>query len=64
MLKNPDSRIPWTKLAVLHKAGVEAWDSLDGLKDGLIGDPETCHFDPAVLLCNGADANAGREARP
>jgi hypothetical protein len=39
MLKNPDSCIPWTKLAVLHKAAVEACDSLDGLKDGLIGDP-------------------------
>lgn len=55
MLKNPESRISPAKLAALHKAAVEVCDSPDGLKDGLIGDPARCRFDPAVLLCKGPD---------
>ena len=47
--------IPQTKLALLTKAAVEACDGIDGLKDGLIDDPRRCHFDPAKLLCKGAD---------
>jgi feruloyl esterase len=43
------------KLALLTKAAVEACDSLDGLKDGIIDDPRRCHFDPAKLACKGAD---------
>jgi feruloyl esterase len=58
MLKNPESRIPPAKLTTLHKAAVEACDPLDGLKDGLIGDPTKCHFDPALLLCKGPDTEA------
>jgi Tannase and feruloyl esterase len=58
MLRNPDSRLPPAKLATLHKAAVEACDALDGLKDGLIGDPTKCHFDPTVLLCKGPDTEA------
>ena len=30
-------------------------DALDGVKDGLIGDPTKCHFDPASLLCKGEE---------
>lgn len=53
MLKDPASRIPPAKLALLHKAAVERCDASDGLTDGLIGDPRKCRFDPAVLLCKG-----------
>ena len=41
---------------LLHQAVVDACDMNDGLKDGLIGDPRRCKFDPAVLGCK---ANAG-----
>jgi feruloyl esterase len=58
MLKDPASRIPPAKLAQLHKAAVEACDALDGVKDGLIGDPSKCHFDPAVLLCKGPETES------
>jgi feruloyl esterase len=58
MLKDPASRIPPAKLAVLHKAAVEACDSLDGVKDGLIDDPTKCHFDPASLLCHGPETGS------
>jgi feruloyl esterase len=55
MLKDPASRIPPAGLALLHKAAVDACDALDGVKDGVIDDPTKCHFDPAVLLCEGSE---------
>lgn len=32
-------------------AQLEKCDALDGLEDGIIGDPDTCDFDPAELRC-------------
>jgi feruloyl esterase len=58
MLQDPASRIPPAKLSLLHKAAVEACDALDGVKDGLIGDPTKCHFDPAALLCKGPETES------
>ncbi len=37
----------------LHAAVLAACDGLDGLVDGQITDPRTCHFDPGVLACKG-----------
>lgn len=53
--KDEASYIPPSKYAMIHKAVLEACDALDGIKDGLIGDPTRCHFDPKVLACKGAD---------
>ncbi|HEY6466395.1 MAG TPA: tannase/feruloyl esterase family alpha/beta hydrolase, partial [Candidatus Acidoferrales bacterium] len=53
--KNPEDYIPPSKYPMVHRAVLDACDKLDGLKDGLINDPRTCHFDPQVLLCKGAD---------
>jgi Tannase and feruloyl esterase len=39
------------KLPLIHTAVLGACDALDGLTDGLIGDPRLCHFDPATLRC-------------
>ena len=39
------------KLPVLHRAAVESCDEEDGLKDGLLGDPRACRFDPTVVRC-------------
>lgn len=55
--KEPGSLIPAEKYAPIHKKVVEACDALDGLKDGLIGDPTKCKFDPKELLCKNGDAN-------
>lgn len=55
MNKTPDSYLPPDKLAVLHKAVVEACDAADGVKDGLINDPTRCHFDPKTIECKGDD---------
>jgi feruloyl esterase len=49
--------IPEAKIPALTKAVVAACDNVDGLKDGLIDDPRKCSFNPAALLCNGADNN-------
>jgi feruloyl esterase len=38
-------------LELLHHAAVEACDAADGVKDGVIGDPLHCKFDPSLLLC-------------
>ncbi len=53
--KDEASFIPPEKYPVLHKAALDACDAKDGLKDGIIGDPEHCEFDPGVTLCKGAD---------
>jgi Tannase and feruloyl esterase len=55
MLSNPASYIPASKLPAIQQAALDACDALDGVKDGVINDPRRCHFDPAVLQCNGAD---------
>jgi feruloyl esterase len=51
----PATDLPPAALAVLHRAVLEACDSIDGVKDGLIEDPARCHFDPAVIACKGAE---------
>ena len=38
-------------LELLHQAALKACDQSDGLKDGIIGNPVGCRFDPAVLSC-------------
>jgi feruloyl esterase len=50
-LKDPASYIPPAKYPAIHQAVLNACDSLDGLKDGLITDPTRCHFDPQVIAC-------------
>ena len=49
--ENPAGYIPKDKLPLLHKAVLNACDTLDGLKDGVLEDPRRCHFDPKVLQC-------------
>jgi feruloyl esterase len=55
-LADTASAIPTTKRALIQKAVLAACDSVDGVRDGLISDPRFCRFDPAVLICKGADA--------
>ena len=46
------------KLPALSKAAIAACDRNDGLEDGLIGDPRSCHVDPDTLTCTGAETDA------
>jgi len=46
------------KLPAIQKAALAACDAGDGVKDGVIEDPAQCRFDPAVLLCQGAESDS------
>jgi len=39
--------------ALVYSAQLAACDAADGLVDGIIANPEGCHFDPSVLACSG-----------
>lgn len=47
--------LPSAKLPLVNKAALAACDGLDGVVDGVISDPPSCHFDPAILLCKGRE---------
>ncbi len=57
LMHNPEGALSQAKVETLHKAVLNACDARDGVKDGLIDNPEKCHFDPASLLCKGADSD-------
>jgi feruloyl esterase len=54
-LKDPAGYIPPAKYRVIHQAVMEACDSLDGVRDGVLEDPTRCHFDPGALACRNGD---------
>jgi feruloyl esterase len=43
------------KLSVLQKAAVASCDKLDGVPDGILENPNLCHFDPVVVQCKSGD---------
>src|SRR5262245_31766154 len=45
------ARLSAADAQLLHAAVVDACDTLDGVKDGVIEQPKRCTFDPAVLQC-------------
>ena len=52
----PEAMIPPSKYPVIHRAALDACDAADGLKDGLISEPLSCHFDPKVTQCKAGEA--------
>jgi feruloyl esterase len=52
------SRLLGPQLESLHKAVLDACDGLDGVKDGLIADPDRCTFDPSVLQCKASESGS------
>jgi feruloyl esterase len=52
---DPAALIPPAKWPAVQAAALAACDAADGLKDNLIDDPRRCRFDPASLLCSGAE---------
>jgi feruloyl esterase len=53
--KDPAAYIPPEKYPMIHRAVLDACDANDGLKDGLIEDPESCHVDLKALVCKASD---------
>jgi feruloyl esterase len=47
----PGAAFSEAQLKLVNDASVKACDAADGLKDGLIGDPRSCTWKPATLLC-------------
>ena len=56
--RSASGRIPPDKYPLIHDAALNACDSADGVKDGVIENPLACHFDPQVLSCRGEDTSA------
>ena len=56
MLRDPSLILPPAKMKMVAAAVLNACDARDGVRDGIVGDPEHCAFDPSALLCKGADA--------
>jgi tannase/feruloyl esterase len=54
--RTPESFIPKSKYRIIHQAALDACDAKDGVRDGIIEDPEHCKVDPGVLLCKNGDA--------
>jgi feruloyl esterase len=46
-----DAQLSDAQALALNTAVIAACDALDGLADGLIENPQQCHFDPGALLC-------------
>ncbi|MFZ0958410.1 MAG: tannase/feruloyl esterase family alpha/beta hydrolase [Candidatus Sulfotelmatobacter sp.] len=65
LMATPGSYIPPGKLATISSAVLAACDGLgqnagkaqDGVADGILNDPEACHFEPSSLLCKKEDSN-------
>jgi hypothetical protein len=55
-LEHHASYIPASKLPAISSAVLAACDAEDGVKDGIISNPMSCHFKPSTLLCTGADS--------
>jgi hypothetical protein len=53
-MKDPASRIPPQKFALVHKAVLQACDARDGVSDGIVSHLG-CDFDPQVLQCKAGD---------
>lgn len=55
---DPANYIPSSKLKAIEAAALASCDARDGVKDDVLDDPTKCAFDPAVLLCKGAESDA------
>jgi hypothetical protein len=53
VLRDKDSRplLSRADLQLVHEAALQKCDMDDGVKDGVIGNPRACDFDPAALVC-------------
>ncbi len=53
--RSPAHPIPNEKLPAITRAALEACDSMDGVRDGVLDDPRLCRFDPARIQCRDVD---------
>src|SRR4029077_18972157 len=56
-LDHPDGRLWGKDLSLVDKYVLNQCDDLDGVKDGVIQDPDKCHPDFSVLICRPGQTN-------
>jgi feruloyl esterase len=54
--KTAAATIPRAKYQLIHDAVLAACDAGDGVKDGVVENPQACRFDPQVLQCSTGQA--------
>lgn len=54
-MKDEAHRLPPPKLMASNKAYIEKCDETDGVKDGIVSDPERCGYDPGIIQCREGD---------
>jgi hypothetical protein len=57
LMANAAAYLPSGKLPAITAAVLAVCDGQDGLKDGVVGNPVKCGFDPAVLMCTGEETD-------
>ncbi len=62
-MKDEAHRLTMSNMMAVQKAFIEQCDARDGLKDGIVADPEDCRFDPASLECKGTPSEGCLTAR-
>ena len=50
-MKAPDGRLTMNELNIANRAYIAECDEKDGVKDGIVSDPQSCKFDPVSLVC-------------
>jgi feruloyl esterase len=55
--KDSDTYIPAEKYPMIHRFVLDACDTDDGVKDGLIENPESCHVDFKALICKTGESS-------
>jgi hypothetical protein len=60
--RRPDARLSSWQLSRLRDAVLEACDLRDGVRDGVLAEPQRCNFDPATLACPAAAGTAAAGA--
>jgi feruloyl esterase len=56
-MKDDAHRLPPPRLMASNKAYIEKCDETDGVKDGIVSDPEPCSYDPGIIQCKEGDQN-------
>jgi len=56
--ESPSGAIPPAKLVAAQKSAIAACDANDGITDGIIDDPRTCHFSAKANICGRPGAPA------